>query len=95
MLEPEVTSEQCFPDFTVPTDQLENLLKHKRFGHPHRILSWGAGVESERSVAGKRIPQAEGIKDQKTSESAETVAVMANPLAPSRRKGAQRNRLAQ
>lgn len=52
-------------------------------------------MESERSVAGKRIPQAEGVKDQKTSESAETVAVMANPLAPSRRKGAQRNRFAQ
>lgn len=47
MLEPEVTREQCFPDFTVPTDQLENLLKHKRFGPPHRILSWGAGVEPE------------------------------------------------
>lgn len=55
----------------------------------------GRGVESDRSVAGKRIPQAEGIKDQKTSESTETVAVMTNPLASSRRKGAQRNRLPQ
>lgn len=67
----------------------------------HRLLSLslvfisaGKRVESDRSVAGKRIPPAEGIKDQKT-ESTETVAAMANPLASSRRKGAQRNRLAQ
>ena len=47
MVEPEVTRKQCSPDFTVPTDQLENVLKHKRFGPPHRILSWGAGVDPE------------------------------------------------
>ena len=65
---------------------------HQRFTAFHHSVWFsflpGRRVESDRSVAGKRIPQAEGIKDQKTSESTETVAVMANPLASSRRKGA-------
>ena len=52
-------------------------------------------MEYDRRVAGERIPQAEGIKDQKTSESIGTIGVMANPLASPRRKGAQRNKLAQ
>lgn len=52
-------------------------------------------MEYNRRVEGKNIPQAEGIKDQKTSRSTETVDIMANPLAYPRRKQAQRKGLAQ